>query len=320
MLYTIPKIVCDSHIPFIVEALRKEWENVSIYPMEPEKIDTSAVHDADILIVRTRTKVDEHLLKGSNVQLVCTATIGFDHIDTSYCESRGIRWLSCPGCNAQAVCDYIEEAIDEFVQTASPTLPLTIGIVGIGHVGSKVAEMAERKGMKVLLNDPPRGIGVSLDKIGRNSDIITFHVPLTKYPHQYPTFHLCDESLLNLCKPGALIINAARGGVLDEEAMLRSGLPFIIDTWEGEPDINPAVLNGAFRASMHIAGYSVEGKRMASQMCLDEIARMYGLSPVTIGSSTSTGDTAYGWLERITRQLQSQPERFEALRKNYTLR
>ena len=97
MLSTIPKIVCDSHIPFIVEAIQKEWGNVSICPMEPEKIDASTVRDADILIVRTRTKVDELLLKGSNVQLVCTATIGYDHIDTAYCESHGIRWMSCPG-------------------------------------------------------------------------------------------------------------------------------------------------------------------------------------------------------------------------------
>ena len=325
MLYTGPKIVCDSHIPFIAEAIRKEWKNVSIYPREPEKIDTSAVHDADILIVRTRTKVDEHLLKGSNVQLVCTATIGFDHIDTSYCESRGIRWLSCPGCNAQAVCDYIEEAIDEFVQTASPTLPLTIGIVGVGHVGSKVAEMAERKGMKVLLNDPPKGIGVSLDKIGRNSDIITFHVPLTKYPHQYPTFHLCDESFLNLCKPGALIINAARGSIVDEAALVRSRYPYIIDTWEGEPDINPAVLNGAFRASMHIAGYSVEGKRNASQMCLDAIAEQFSLPKIDLSTYPYIGPSAArknnkNWLADISRTLKAHPKDFEALRKNYPLR
>ena len=325
MLYTIPKIVCDSHIPFIVEAIRKEWKNVSIYPMEPEKIDTSAVHDADILIVRTRTKVDEHLLKGSNVQLVCTATIGFDHIDTSYCESRGIRWLSCPGCNAQAVCDYIEEAIDEFVQTASPTLPLTIGIVGVGHVGSKVAEMAERKGMKVLLNDPPKGIGVSLDKIGRNSDIITFHVPLKNSLAEYPTYHLCDEAFLAKCKPGALIINAARGGVVDEEALLRSGHPFILDTWEGEPDINPAVLNGAFRASMHIAGYSVEGKRNASQMCLNAIAEQFSLPKIDLSAYPYLGPSAAPkngepWLDAISRSLKAQPESFEALRKDYPLR
>ena len=138
------KIVFDQHIPFLLETIQREWPEVQICPMKPEKIDASTVHDADILIVRTRTKVNEQLLKESKVQLVCTATIGYDHIDTAYCESHGIRWMSCPGCNAQAVCDYIEEAIDEYVQAFTPALPQTIGVVGVGHVGSKVAAMAER--------------------------------------------------------------------------------------------------------------------------------------------------------------------------------
>ena len=106
-------IIADKYIPFLFEAVRKEWPDVDIYPMEPEQIDHSTVHDADVLIVRTRTKVDESLLSGSRVQLVCTATIGYDHIDTAYCESHGIRWTACPGCNAQAVCDYVEEALNE---------------------------------------------------------------------------------------------------------------------------------------------------------------------------------------------------------------
>ena len=322
------KIVFDQHIPFLLESIQHEWPEVQIYPMEPEKIDASTVHDADILIVRTRTKVNEQLLKESKVQLVCTATIGYDHIDTAYCESHGIRWMSCPGCNAQAVCDYIEEAITEF-QISNPKSQIsntpTIGVVGVGHVGSKVAAMAERKGMKVLLNDPPKGMGVSLDKIGRISDIITFHVPLKNSLAEYPTYHLCDEAFLAKCKPGALIINAARGGVVDEEALLRSGHPFILDTWEGEPDINPAVLNGAFRASMHIAGYSVEGKRNASQMCLNAIAEQFSLPKIDLSAYPYLGPSAAPkngepWLDAISRSLKAQPENFEALRKDYPLR
>ena len=107
------KIVIDSHIPFIAEAVQNEWPGVYIFPMKSEEIDAKAVRDADVLVVRTRTKINEALLAGSKVQLVCTATIGFDHIDTAYCEAHGIRWMSCPGCNAQAVCDYIEEALEE---------------------------------------------------------------------------------------------------------------------------------------------------------------------------------------------------------------
>ena len=114
MLSTIPKIVCDQYIPFLVEAVQTAWPQVQICPMKPEQIDASAVREADVLVIRTRTQVNEALLSGSRVRLVCTATIGFDHIDTAYCDAHGIQWMSCPGCNAQAVCDYIEQAIEEF--------------------------------------------------------------------------------------------------------------------------------------------------------------------------------------------------------------
>ena len=315
------KIVIDSHIPFLLEAVQKNWHQVDICPLKPEEIDAAAVKDADVLIVRTRTKVNEALLSGSRVRLVCTATIGFDHIDTVWCEAHGIRWMSCPGCNAQAVCDYIEEALNETISNLKFQISNspTIGIVGVGHVGSLVEKMAERKGYKVLLNDPPKGIGVALDEIARNSDIITFHVPLDQ-----KTFHMCDEAFLSKCKPGALIINAARGGVVDEQALLRSGHPFILDTWENEPDINADVLSKAELASMHIAGYSVEGKRNASQMCLDEIAEFFGLPKIfNLQSSifnNEKGDSAPGWISRISSQLKANPTDFEALRKSYPLR
>ena len=315
------KIVIDSHIPFIAEAVRKQWPDVAIFPMKSEEIDAQAVRDADVLIVRTRTKINEALLAGSNVQLVCTATIGFDHIDTAYCESHGIRWMSCPGCNAQAVCDYIKEALEEY-SVFSIQHSAVMGIVGVGHVGSKVAAMAERKGYEVLLNDPPKHIGVSLDFIAQKCDIITFHVPLDE-----TTYHLCDAAFLSKCKPGALIINAARGGVVDEQALLASGHPFILDTWENEPHINPEVLAKAQLASMHIAGYSVEGKRNASQMCLDAIAEQFSLKPIDITELRSNviatdknGDSAPGWLNRISDSLKQNPTAFEALRTAYPLR
>lgn len=325
-------IVIDSHIPYLVEAVRSAWPDVAIFPLESEQIDAEAVRDADVLVVRTRTQVNEALLAGSSVRLVCTATIGFDHIDTAYCESHGIRWMACPGCNAQAVCDYIEEALDEYLSAFHfPLSTFTLGIVGVGHVGSLVAKMAERRGLKVLLNDPPKGIGVPLDASEgiepfsggeiADCDIITFHVPLTSNPlTPNPTYHLCNEAFLARCKPNALIINAARGSVVDEQALLRSGHPYILDTWENEPHICAEVLQHAFRASMHIAGYSVEGKRKASQACLDGIAQTFSLPPITLPSVNSRGDIAPGWLERITCQLKAQPEAFESLRKNYPLR
>ena len=317
-------IVCDQHIPFLLEAVRNEWPQVELIPLKPEQIDAFSIRNADVLVVRTRTRVNEQLLAGSSVRIVCSATIGFDHIDTAYCEAHGIQWISCPGCNAQAVCDYIEEALEETMDNGQWTMDNyvpTIGIVGVGHVGSLVAKMAERRGMKVLLNDPPKGVGVSLDFIAQNCDIITFHVPLDK-----TTYHLCNEAFLRACKPGALIINAARGGVVDEAALLRSGHPYILDTWENEPDINPDVLAHALRASMHIAGYSIEGKRNATQMCLNGIAEVFGLPKIDISGYRYNGITESRiksnepWLAAITHSLKAHPGQFENLRKNYPLR
>lgn len=305
--------------------------------MKPEEIDATTLRDADVLVVRTRTKVDAELLSGSSVRLVCTATIGFDHIDTAWCEAHGIRWTACPGCNAQAVCDYVEEALEElsaFSQRSTlNTHPKTIGIVGVGHVGSLVAKMAARRGLNVLLNDPPKGIGVSLDEIAEKCDIITFHTPLVmasgrmdeRRADEWPTWHLCDEAFLKKTKKHALIINAARGGVVDEQALTRSGRPFVLDTWENEPHINAEVAQAAQRASMHIAGYSFEGKRKATQMCLDAIAETFILPPLTTLNSqhsavNTLGDSVPGWLERTTKLLQANPQQFESLRKQYALR
>ena len=318
------KIVCDRNIPYLVEAVHSGWPDVKICPMESAEIDSSALRGADVLVVRTRTRVNADLLEGTKVQLVCTATIGFDHIDTEYCKTHDIRWAACPGCNSKAVCDYVEEAIrtiSNMPEFASSVLQIykssapTIGIVGVGHVGSLVAERAEYNGMNVLLNDPPKGIGVSLDEIAQKCDIITFHTPLNQ-----STYHLCDAEFLSKTQPHALIINAARGGVVDEQALLESGRPYVIDTWENEPHINPEVAEHAQLASMHIAGYSVEGNVNASQMCLNNIAGKYGLPKLKIDVPTSHGDNQPGWLLRVTKVLQAHPEQFEELRKAYFLR
>ena len=314
------KLVVDRYIPFLVDAVQKEWPQVHIVPLDPEEINASSLSDADVVVVRTRTKVNEQLLAGSRVRLVCTATIGYDHIDSAYCESHGIRWMSCPGCNAQAVCEYIEEALEE--SKVESRKSKVIGIVGVGHVGSLVAQMAAHKGYNVLLNDPPKRLGVSLEEIANNCDIITFHTPL-----DVSTYHLCNAQFLSQCKPDALIINAARGGVVDEQALLHSGHPYILDTWENEPHINPEVLSNAFRASMHIAGYSMEGKRNASQMCLDAIAQEFRLPRIElmrprdheIASQLNKNNEPY-WLAAITDQLKAQPQAFESLRKAYPLR
>lgn len=290
-------------------------EFAEVRMLEPEQFTPEAVKDADALIIRTRTRCDAALLDGCRVRFIATATIGTDHIDMAYCRERNIHVASCPGCNAQAVCDYVEEAIKCRLADVGHQTP-TIGIVGVGHVGHKVAKMARQHHLPIVLNDPPLGLNGDVSRC----DIITFHTPLTR-EGSYPTWHLCDEAFLRRCKPDALIINAARGGVVDEQALLNSTQPFVLDTWENEPHINPAVLSKALLASYHIAGYSVQGKRNASQMCLDALCRYYRLPSRMINTDVLPhGDSAPGWLSRITDELKAAPQDFERLRKAYRLR
>ena len=311
------RVIIDKYIPYIYDVLTPY---ANVIALEPDEITPETVHNADALIVRTRTKVDASLLDNSSVQFVATATIGIDHIDTAYCEKHHINWVSCPGCNAQAVCDYIEECLREIALPQNAT----IGIVGVGHVGSLVAQMAQRKGYNIILNDPPKNMGKSLGEIEEKCDLITFHTPLTK-DGQYPTYHLCDNNFLQRCKPDAIIINAARGGIVDENALLASQHPFILDTWENEPHINPAVLSKAKLASFHIAGYSVQGKFNAAQMCLDAFSKHFGTPILSIDKKVVSlhaeyGDSDPGWLKRASNQLKANPTQFEQLRKQYKLR
>ena len=336
----IQQVIIDKGIPFLEGVLPPEIN--AIY-LSPEEITAETVREADALFVRTRTRINEELLRGSKVRFVATATIGFDHIDQDYCRKAGIHWVSCPGCNAQAVCDYVEEAIATYSAASdspqsgrpiggtpsysSPCERPILGIVGYGHVGKLVAQMANRHGYRVLLSDPPLGIGLSLQEIAPQCDVLTFHTPLT-YDGEYPTYHLCNADILRLCKPDALIINAARGGVIDEQALLsqlstlNSQLSTAIDCWEDEPNINTALLEKVNLASFHIAGYSIEGKMRASEMCLRAFCEFFSLPILSINKKVVPlqGDLAPGWLCRISDQLKAQPENFEQLRKNYLLR
>ncbi len=325
------KLLIDKNIPFLKDSVDKyihssnpnsPWE---VEYLSPEYFTVEKVRDADALIIRTRTRCDAHLLEGSKVRFIATATIGYDHINTQYCTHNNIYWTSCPGCNADAVCEYMAEALDMLDGIDLPPHP-TLGIIGVGHVGSRVAEMASKKGFSVLLNDPPKGLGISLDEIAKRCDIITFHTPLTTQ-EPYPTKYLCDETFLQSCRPNAVIINAARGGIVDEKALLHSQHPCIIDCWENEPDINRTLLlsQHTIGASYHIAGYSIEGKYNASQMCLDAFCKHFGLPALKcqnnfVSLQPQMGDSAPGWLTRITEQLKKNPDKFEILRTQYLLR
>ena len=314
-------VIIDKGIPFLEDVFPSDIE---VLHLPPEEITPTTVRHADALFVRTRTRINKELLHGSNVRFVATATIGFDHIDQTYCREAGVHWVSCPGCNAQAVCDYVEEAISSIKpQTSS----LTIGIVGYGHVGKLVAQMALNKGYRVLLSDPPLGIGSPLKEIAPLCDVLTFHTPLT-YHGEHATHYLCNADILRLCKPNALIINAARGGVIDEHALYNQlstdncQLSTVIDCWENEPLINQQLLQRTNLASFHIAGYSIEGKMRASEMCLNAFCKFFSLPILSINKKIVPlhGDSDSGWLQRISDQLKAQPEHFEQLRKQYRLR
>ena len=319
----VKQVIIDKGIPFLEGVFPPE---IDVRYLSPEEITPEAVRYADALFVRTRTQINKGLLHGSNVRFVATATIGFDHIDQDFCREAGIHWVSCPGCNAQAVCDYVEEAIAYLRPQQSQ---LKIGVVGYGHVGKLVAQMAQRRGYQVLLSDPPLGIGMSLDELAPHCDVLTFHTPLTR-EGEHPTYHLCDVNILRLCKPNTLLINAARGGVIDEQALLstlntqRSTLNYTtaIDCWENEPNLNQELLKKVDLASFHIAGYSIQGKMNASEMCLRAFCEFFSLPILSINKKVVPlqGDSEPSWLKRISDQLKAKPEYFEQLRKQYRLR
>ena len=280
------------------------------------------VRDADALLIRTRTRCNETLLRGSRVQFIATATIGFDQIDTDYCAKNGIAWTNSPGCNAQGVCDYVETVLHEVVERQGTSVEgKTLGVVGVGHVGRLVAEMAKRRGYDVLLCDPPRAemegpAGfVSLEEIEAKCDIITFHVPLTR-EGKHSTWHM--ETCTHL-KPNTLLINAARGGVIDEQALLKAGNPCVIDTWENEPHANKNLVEKALFSTYHIAGYTRRGKYNASQMVVDALFEHFGLPRQVLPGKPE--DAPHIWdIDAVSNQLKAHPENFETLRETYQLR
>jgi len=246
------------------------------------------VKDADALITRTRTICNEQLLAGSQVRFIATATIGFDHIDTGYCDKAGICWTNAPGCNAGSVEQYIAAALVTWALEKKINLrEQTIGIVGVGNVGSKVACLCEILGMHVLLNDPPRerkegnAKFVSLETIKKEADIITFHVPLN-LTGEDATFHMVDQSFLSGLGKTPLLINSCRGEVNDTLAIIDSIKSntlssYIVDCWENEPNINQELLDLCFLGTPHIAGYSRDGKANGTMMSVQAISRFFHL-------------------------------------------
>ncbi len=361
------KIIIDDKIPFI----RGFAERLGETRYLPGAAITAAdVKDADALIVRTRTKCNRQLLEGSRVSFIATATIGYDHIDTDYLREAGIAWTNCPGCNARSVAQYVECVLLQLAAhgcwdegailrpaTATPSpihreifSHLTLGIVGVGHVGEQVRLMAERIGFgRILLCDPPRAAKesdnafVTLDEVARQSDIVTFHTPLTQAPTPHPTFHMASAAFFRALRPTAVVINSSRGEVVDGEALThalrtQSIRAAVVDTWEHEPCISSSLLQDVFIGTPHIAGYSADGKANGTRMSLQAVARHFGFDPVqfeAVQPPVLPADFAY-YPEaqgkdiapelrlydpvRDSEALKQHPDTFEYLRGNYPLR
>lgn len=334
------KVIVDNKIPYIKGVIERIADKVVYLP--GNAFTPQEVKDADALIVRTRTLCNRDLLEGSRVKFIATATIGFDHIDTAYCQEAGITWTNCPGCNASSVEQYVHSVLLLLKREKNLCLEgATIGIVGVGHVGSKVATMASKLGMRVLLNDPPRAEKgeegfVDLHTIARECDVITFHTPLNR-EGIYRTFHLADEAFFNQLGRSPYIINSSRGEVVETQALLRAlekgqVKETVIDTWENEPDIDLTLLREAFIATPHIAGYSADGKANATRMSLEALCRFFGIEanfkivPPSLPEDmvwSEDKETAYLQLYNPMRDsewLKAEPEKFEWFRGNYPLR
>lgn len=279
------KIVADDKIPYLKGVLEPYAEVVYL---PGKRIGKEEVKDADALIIRTRTKCDAALLKDSNVKFIATATIGFDHIDTKFCRKKKIQWTNAPGCNSSSVQQYMAAAILYIAMNYNiPLKDRTLGIIGVGNVGSKVQELAKVLRMNILLNDPPRARAekntqfLPFDKVIKESDILTLHVPLKKTCRDN-TMYMINAKTFKKMKNEAFIINTSRGAVVnnnDLKSALMEGCiaGAILDVWENEPFIDKELLNLVDLGTPHIAGYSRDGKANGTAMSVRAISRFFNL-------------------------------------------
>ena len=274
------KIIADKAIPFL-EGVLEPYADVRYVP--GNEIDNDTVRDADALIIRTRTHCNRNLLEGSKVKFIATATIGTDHIDFPYCDSAGITVRNAPGCNAGGVTEYVFSALYGLASRLAINLEgKTLGIIGVGHVGSLVERMGRVLGFRILKCDPPRAAAegpfgfCEQDFLLENSDIVTMHTPLDD-----TTRGMANREFFAKMRPGAFFINASRGEVVCDDALLEAIQklgPVILDTWNNEPDINMELLDKAAIATPHIAGYSYQGKQNATAAAVRATARYFDFS------------------------------------------
>ncbi|MGA2172882.1 MAG: 4-phosphoerythronate dehydrogenase [Sedimentisphaerales bacterium] len=280
------KIIADENIPFVKDCFASIGD---VHTFSGRHITPNTIADADILLVRSITPVNEKLLADSPVKFVATATIGFEHVDVDYLKGRNIGFASAPGSNANSVADYIVAALLSVGKKHKITLKgKSIGVVGVGNVGSKVAKNCAALAMTVKLNDPPlsRQTGDAkyqpLDELF-DCDFITLHTPLTR-EGQDKTYHLTDEKFFASLKPGCVFINTSRGAVHDTKA-LKTAIQnkklgaVILDVWENEPKIDCELLRLVDISTPHIAGYSFDGKIAGMIMIYNAACGHFGLKP-----------------------------------------
>lgn len=274
-------IVADSAIPFIARIFNSSG---NIVLLDTHEITRSNIKDADVLVVRSVTCVNENLLAGTEIKIVVCPASGIDHIDLSYLHSVGIKLINTPGCNACSVAEYVLSSLfalqkKQFIKLSE----IRVGLIGCGHVGSYVFSLLDAIGIKVLLYDPPlQAAGDSrefstLQEI-QKADVISLHVPL-KTAGENSTYQLVDHDFLSEIKPGAVIINTSRGEVIDEKALLDilehdHGCNVVIDVWKDEPDINQELLSRAILSTPHIAGYSIDAKYRGTLWAYEKLCEM----------------------------------------------
>lgn len=280
------KILVDENMPYAHELFSRTGTVVAV-PGRP--IPQHELNDADGLMVRSVTPVNAELLKGKSVRFVGSATAGTDHIDESWLREQDIAFSAAPGCNAIAVVEYVFSALLMLAERDSFQLKdRTVGIIGVGNVGSRLQARLEALGVRTLLCDPPRadrgeeGDFLPLATLVSQADILTFHTPLFRYGN-YQTLHLVDDALLRVLKPGTILINACRGSVVDNVALLRvlqerHDLSVVLDVWEPEPEISLPLLEKADIATAHIAGYTLEGKARGTTQVFEAWSAFLGQS------------------------------------------
>lgn len=346
------KIVADENIPLVG---RFFGEFGAVTELHGREISNSHLKDADILIVRSITKVNQQLLEGTNIKFVGSCTIGMDHIDTDYLDQMGIKYTNAPGCNANSVVEYLLSCLSILTETHDLQWDkLSVGIIGYGNVGSLLGSRLKKLGIRFLAYDPFLDLPelTSFDEV-LACDVVTLHVPLTT-DTAYPTYHMFDESILAKLKPEQVLINASRGAVIDNKALLsalsrQNSFTAILDVWENEPLIDAELARKVFVGTPHIAGYSYDGKVAGTEMVYKYLCQVMGFPvrhsagqfleepPLSKMSFTSNADINWSIHTAIRacfdvrhdhsllqRSLRLSPEKraeaFDLFRKNYRCR